>query len=131
MINKISDVSVRGLSLEETTDAKEPQPQDNIHSEVEPLVQATMLLRNQLNESMKAADPQDGVREPVSFTRDSAPSPVGKSASEVIKDTLQHIPEELNNQLGEMKKAWSDPGQVVSDAVNEAGRIWSDIKSGK
>jgi hypothetical protein len=150
MINKIGDVSIRETQFEETTEAKEQQPQDHIGSEVEPIVQATpeyksgliaerrmesqaqeLLLRNQLNEPDKSAAAENETRHPVSFTRDSAPRATPKSPSQVVKDTIQHIPDELNRQVGEIGKAWSDPGKTLGNAIDEAGRLWSDIKNGK
>ena len=148
MINKVGDVSIRETQFEETTEAKEQQPQENIGSEPEPIVQATpeyksgliaerrlgsqaqeRMLRNQLDESLKTSSQE--TRDPVSFTRDSEERPVPKPASQVLKETLEHVPEEFNRQMGEIGKAWSDPGQVLSDAKEQAAQIWSNIKEGK
>ena len=136
MINKIGHINIRETILEETSEAKEEQPQANISSDVEPLVQATpeyksgliaerrlgsqaqeIFLRNQVIDLDEPADPSSPL--------------AGKSVPEVVQETVQHVPEELNKMLGEMGEAWSDPGKAVSEMAKEAGRIWSDIKDGK
>src|SRR5687767_711494 len=134
MINKIPDFNIRETNLEESTEAAEPQAEDNnTGSEVAPLVQATpeykagliaerrlgsqaqeMLLRNQVID-LDAPDT----------------SLAGKSVPEIVKQTFEQIPGQLHSTLDEAKKAWSDPGKVISDAAQEAERIWSDIKAGK
>src|SRR5687767_6573385 len=88
MVDGIHNSRIRETVLEEATEAKEPQAQDKISSEAEPVVHATpeyksglmaerrlggqtqeMLLRNQLKESEQPA----GTRDPVSFTSGSEP----------------------------------------------------------
>jgi hypothetical protein len=152
MIDKISDVRIRETVMEETTQAPEPQAQDNVAAEVEPLVQATpeyksglvaeqrlggqaqeMLLANQLNSQIPSQDSnkaavQNDVRTPT-FTRD--PAPPMKSVPEFVGDTLKQVPDQLGRTLGAIAEAWSDPGAVISDAAAEAKRKWDDIKAGK
>ncbi|MCI0444947.1 hypothetical protein L0152_17280 [bacterium] len=146
MIDKISDVKIRETVMEETTQAQEPQAQDNVAAEVEPLVQATpeyksglvaeqrlggqaqeMLLANQLNSQIPV---QNDVRTPT-FTRDTAPPTTKKSVPEIVGDTLKQVPDQLGRTLGGIADAWSDPGAVISDAAAEARRKWDDIKAGK
>jgi hypothetical protein len=60
------------------------------------------------------------------------PTPLAeKSVAEVVKETFQQVPEGLNNMLGQIGEAWSDPGKVISEAAEKAERIWSDVKDGE
>lgn len=148
MIDKISDVRIRETSFEETTQASESPAQDNIAPQAEPIVTASpeyksgliaeqqmggqaqeMLLRNQLDSQIPVQN--DTERKPISFTRDSAPRETPKSAKEIVTDTIKHLPEELNRQLGEIGDAWSHPGETLSAAAEEAKRKWDDIKAGR
>ncbi len=151
MIDKINDVSIRETVFEETTEAKEPDAQDNISSEVEPLIQPTpeyksgliaerrmggqaqeILLRNQFNESEQAAAQTNDVREPKTFTRDSEPViDLDKTPLDLVSDTLKQVPDQLNSTAGAVADAWSHPGDVLREAAANAAQIWSDIKAGK
>ncbi len=153
MIDKISSGKIQETVMEETTQAPEPQAQDNIASEVEPRVQATpehkagliaeqrlggqaqeLLLRDQLNSQISSGDSnqtsvQNDVRQPT-FTRDADPT-LTKSAPEIVRETAKQIPDQLKKTLGAIGEAWSDPIGVISDAADEAKRKLDNIKSGK
>lgn len=155
MIDKINDVSIRETVFEETTEAKEPQAQDNISSEVEPLIQATpeyksgliaerrmggqaqeMLLRNQLSQSEQAAAQTNDVREPKTFTSGSEPViDLDKTPLDLVTDTLKQLPEQVPAQLkstaGAVADAWSHPGDALRQAEEDAEQLWSNIKAGK
>jgi len=134
MINRIPDVNIRETVMEETSEAKEQEPQDSISPEVQPHVQATPEYKSgRIAEHRLASQAQEMLlrNQVIDLDEPEPPPTPPKSAPEVVKETFQQVPEELGRQLGEMKKAWSDPGKAISDAAKEAGRIWSDIKDGK
>ena len=134
MINKIPDFNIRETNLEEPTDAKEPQAQDTIPSEAEPLVHATPEYKSGLiAERRLGSQAQEMLlRNQVIDLDEPAPTPLAeKSVPQLVQDAVHEIPERLNATLDEGKKAWSDPGKVLSDAAKEAERRWSDIKAGK
>ena len=134
MINKIGDINIRETIFEETSEANEQQAQDNISSDVEPLVQATPEYKSGLiAERLLGSQAQEiFLRNQVIDLDEPPPTPLAeKSVPEVVKDTFQQVPGELNNMLGQIGDAWSDPGKVVSEAAEKAALIWSDIKDGK
>jgi hypothetical protein len=141
MINKIPDFNIRETTLEETSEAKEEQPQENISPESKPAVQASpeykagliterrlagqaqeMLLRNQV------ADLDEPV---IDLDEPEPPSLKDKSIPQLYKETLEEVPQRLKDTAAEVGKTWSDPGQALSDIKKDAESRWNDIKNGK
>jgi hypothetical protein len=139
MIDRISDVKIRETVMEETTQAQEPQAQDKIAAEVEPIVQATpeyksglvaeKRLESQAQEMLLSKQLQNDTRSPVSFTRD--PEPPRKPVGEFLKDTLKQAPGVTKAILGDIAEKWSDPVGTLDNAAEQAKQKWNDIKAGK
>lgn len=132
-MNRIGDSTIRETSLEQTSEAAEQQqPQENTSAGVEPFVQASPEYKSALiAEQRLGGQVQEMLLRNQVIDLDEPEVPeAGKSPLEVVGETLQQVPEELNKQLGQIKDAWSDPAKAVGDMAKEAERIWSDIKDG-
>jgi hypothetical protein len=145
MIDKIGDFRIRETNLEETTQANEQPAQDNIAPEAEPIVTATpefkagliaeqhiggqaqeLLLRNRLDsqippDNSDEAAFQNDTRNPTFKRAGTEPAP-DKTVGDFVSDTIKQIPGQLNRTLGEIGEALSHPGEVISEAVEEAKR---------
>lgn len=154
-MDRINNVRIRETVLEETSKAKEPQVQDNISSEAEPVVAATpeyksgliaerrlggqtqeMLLRNQLQKSEQAAVQKNETREPKTFTRDSDPViDLDKTPLDLVTDTVKKLPEQgpamLKSTAEAVVDAWTHPADTADQIAQDVQAKWNQLKNSK